>query len=77
MPVTIKVDEIKYKNSQGQYVGINGVSERTTSEEIADIWKAAEETRESIPADYTELSDDVQDLKTAVQALTMQLGGLN
>ena len=48
---------------------------RTAAEEIRDdsivaINQAAEEARESIPSDYTQLSDDVTELKSALSAIT-------
>lgn len=76
MPVTIKSGNLKYKNSLGQYVGINCVSDSETADQIADIQAEGatqisaveakgEEVRESIPQDYSELSYDVEELKSA------------
>lgn len=63
MPVNVKVSQLKYKNGSGAYVGINGFSERATSEEIAEIEAKGAATLASIPADYTTLSNNVSDLK--------------
>ena len=59
MPVTIKAAHLKYKNGQGEYVGVNSVSDQTTAEQIAAIESAGEEVINSIPSDYSELSQDV------------------
>lgn len=40
MPVTFKSANVKYKNSQGQYVGVNTVSDNTTADQIAAIQAA-------------------------------------
>lgn len=37
MPVTFRAADVKYKNSQGQYQGINSVSEATTAEQVAAV----------------------------------------
>ena len=90
MPITIKSSRMNYKDSNGDYVGVDAVSEKTTSEYIDDITEigvstlssieTASETaiaemeakrvsaRDSIPSDYTELSDEVSDLKSAFKA---------
>lgn len=41
MSVTIKPNKMKYKNSSGNYVGINAIAEQTTAEEVADIQAAS------------------------------------
>ena len=41
MPVTIKTVHMKYKNSDGEYVGVNSVSDNATSDQIAAIQAAA------------------------------------
>lgn len=66
MPITIKSNTFKYKKPEGDYSGIDVIAERTTSEQIASIQNAAAAARESIPEDYTALSDDVSDLKSAL-----------
>ena len=48
MPVTIKSAYIKYKDGQGQYVGIDSVAETTTAK--------GEAVLERIPADYSALA---------------------
>ena len=79
MPYTIKQGLMKYKNpTSGDYESINSVSDQTTAEQIADIQgegttqiaavqAKGEETLASIPSDYTELSSDVEDLKSAIE----------
>lgn len=67
MPVTIKNTELFFKDENGEYVGINAVSEKKIADEIAEMDAAGtsiksaietkgRETRASIPADYTALS---------------------
>ena len=81
MPLTLKTAAMKYKNANGEYVGVNAIAEETTAEAVADIQaesatqQAAIEakgvaTRASIPDDYTTLSDDVTDLKGALNNAT-------
>ena len=79
MPVTIKGSRMNYKDSNGNYVGVDAVTETTTAEQVAAINTAAtsakntavaaiqakgEETIASVPSDYTTLSNDVDDLKS-------------
>jgi len=77
MPVTIKSAAMKYKDASGAYVGIDAISETTTSEQVAAITAAGAaqqtaieakgaETRDSIPDDYTALSDEVDSLRSAI-----------
>jgi len=79
MPVTIKSAAMKYKDASGAYVGIDAISETTTSEQVAAITAAGAaqqtaieakgaETRDSIPDDYTALSDEVDSLRSAFNA---------
>lgn len=65
MPITIKSSRMQYRKSNGDYVGVDAVSERKTAEMIADIEEKGEETIDSIPSDYTTLSNDVRYLKSA------------
>ena len=37
MPITIKAANLKYKDSNGEYVGVNSISDMTTSEQLAAI----------------------------------------
>ena len=62
MPVNIKVTEMKYKNGQGEYVGINGYSERSTAEQIAEIEQKGAEVYASIPENYSALNTAVKNL---------------
>lgn len=65
MPITIKSSLMQYRDSNGDYVGVDAVSERTTAEYLSAIEEKGETTLESIPEDYTVLSDDVENLKGA------------
>ena len=79
MPVSIKTVHLKYRNSHDQYVGVNTIGETTTAEQVAAIEEASaeqmaaiaakgEETRATIPSDYTELSDVMRTSVGAVDA---------
>ena len=82
MPITLKKGILKYKNtSTGQYEGVDVVAETATSDQVEAIEDAANaeisaieakgaETRESIPDDYTALSNEVDDLKSAIDDIT-------
>lgn len=81
MSVTLKQGLVKYKDpASGQYVGINVLSDNTTANQIASITSAGTsqiqaiqnkgaETIASIPVDYTNLSNEVNDLKSAISAV--------
>lgn len=55
MPVTIKNTKMKYKDSNGEYVGVNAVAEQTTAEMVADIEDAAGDQIEAIETKGTEV----------------------
>ena len=66
MPLTIKTEYFNAKDENGQYIRNNTIAEQSTAEQVAEIEAAGEAVIESIPSDYTELSEDVADLKSAV-----------
>ena len=78
MPIVISPNKFYAKNQNGSgYLPANAVSQQTTDEQVAILEaKGAEErsaieakgveTRASIPPDYTELSDEVVNLKSAL-----------
>lgn len=67
MPITLRTTEMAYRDNSGQYVGINGVSERTTAEQIAAVEAAGEHVLEDvIPHDWTELTEDFDDIKEKI-----------
>ena len=63
MPVNIRTTDMKYKDSQGNYVGINGVAERTTAEMVADVEAAG--------------ADTIADVQQAVAASQAALDGID
>ena len=75
MPIAIKTVNLKYKNAQGQYVGVNTVGETTTAEQIAAIEAKGEEVIESIPSDYSALTDEVGNMSVEEQLLRDELPG--
>lgn len=66
MPITIKSSLMQYRDSNGDYVGVDAVSERTTAEYLSAIEDKGETTLDSIPEDYTTLNNEVEDLKSAL-----------
>ena len=80
MPITIKTGTLKYKKSDGTYNGFNAIAQEATDQQLADIQAAGtaqvgavtakgEEVLESIPEDYTELSGEVGELKSALDEI--------
>ena len=80
MSVTIINNKLKVKDGNGNYIGIDAISDATTQEKITAINAAGtaqinaittqgETTRATIPSDYTVLSDDVDELKSALFVL--------
>lgn len=72
--VVFKAVQMRYKDEQGEYHGINSVSDETTADQIEDIEAAGltaqagvaakgQEVIASIPQDYTTMSNDVVNLK--------------
>ena len=45
MPVTIKAAHLKYKNEQGEYVGVNSVSDQTISLVVSYLEQITEVVR--------------------------------
>lgn len=81
MPVTFRPNQMKLKTQDGTYTSPVIISDTTIEEHVAQVEAAlataaedqmdaietkGEETLESIPDDYTELSDSVADLKNAL-----------
>ena len=90
MPVTIKTANMKYKNSNGEYVGINAIAETKIEEQIAAIQSAGTiamnsvqakgvETLATIPDDYTELNNKIESVKKlyspiGIESFTVSFG---
>ena len=84
MPVTIKQNKLYFKNTgTGEYESVDVVSDDTTANRVAQIQNAGDEeiqaivsqgeiTRASIPLDYTTLSDEVGELKSAITSRIIQ-----
>ena len=82
MPITLKQGIMAYRDNEGEYHDINVVAEATTANQIAAIQSAGtsaiasvqaagQATIASIPNEYTELSDSVDDLKSAIDKFTV------
>ena len=70
MPYTLKSNRAKFRNANGEYKEFDLISENSTAEQIAAIETKGAQTLASIPADYTTLSDSVDDLESAVTQIT-------
>lgn len=74
MSVTLRPNEIKLKTQTGEYQSPIVLGDTTIADHVAQVNAAitakGEETLESIPEDYTELSGEVDDLKSAIKADT-------
>lgn len=66
MPITIRKNNIKIKGQDGEYHGLDVLADNTTAEEIAAIQAKGQEILDSLPADYTDLSEDVAELQTQI-----------
>ncbi len=77
MPLTIKQNGFKFKDSNDDYVGVDVIAETTLTEQIAAVegegatQVAAVQAKgtqviNSIPSDYTELTEEVDSLKSAI-----------
>lgn len=70
MAVTLRPNEIKLRTQTGEYQSPVVLGDTTVADHVAQVNAAitakGEETLESIPEDYTELSGEVADLKSAL-----------
>ncbi len=78
MSAIIRTGWMKYKNPiTGEYQSIDAITDATTAERVAAVESAidakASAAIESIPADYTELSEEVDSLLTGALALSSSL----
>lgn len=84
MPYTIKTGYLNVKDENGRYIRNNTVAEQSTAEQIAEIEAAGatqqaaivakgNETRQSIPSDYTALSNAVTAEVTAREVADNEL----
>ena len=69
MPYTLKSARAKFKDANGDYKEFDLISENSTAEQLTAIEAKGAATLASIPADYTALSDSVDDLKSALNAV--------
>lgn len=80
MPITIRQNTVKFKDQNGQYHGLDVLTDHTATESIAAVNSAGatqisaiqakgQETIESIPSDYTTLSEEVSDLRRQLEIL--------
>ena len=67
MPIVISPNKLYAKKPDGSgYLSANVISDQTTAEQCAAIEQKGQETIASIPSDYTNLSNQVGDLKSAL-----------
>lgn len=81
MSVIIKHVKMAFKDpTTSEYTSVDAIADRTTDQlvsqiqgegaaQVSAIETKGQQTRDSIPADYTELSDDVSDLKSTFNNL--------
>lgn len=69
MPISLKPGQIKIKDNSGNYTNINILAEAATQEYLDAIEAKGEETIDSIPADYTALNNDVENLKDNIEQI--------
>lgn len=80
MPIVLKTGTMKYRKEDGTYGEFNALTEQFTDEQIQAVQTAAaqqisaiqqkgQQTRDSVPDDYTALADQVSDLKSATNEL--------
>lgn len=84
MPITLKQSLISYKDNEGVYHGINTLGETATinqltsirneaSRQIGNIQQAGDAARDSVPLEYTTLSDKVDNLESSIAPLYSEL----
>lgn len=78
MPVTIKTNELNARSGEtGEFVGIDAVTDKTTEQRVAEITAASnvEQTKiqqkgtevlDSLPDEYTDLINEVDEIKSAL-----------
>ena len=62
MPIALKPGQVKVKDSSGNYTNINILAEASTQDYLDAIEEKGEQTKASIPEDYTALSETVDEL---------------
>lgn len=71
MSVILKSRRVKFRNTGSEgYQGINAISEEKTADVLQQIEQKGQEVKDSIPNDYTELAEQVDDLKADLSELT-------
>ena len=80
MAITIKTNEIKLKTQNGEYQSPVTFADQSTASHIAEVNAAitekGEEVLDSIPSDYTELTEEVSDLTEDIGDLKSQTTAL-
>ena len=69
MSIYLKPNELKIKNGQGQYIGLNIAAEGSVQDYLDAIEAKGLETIDNIPSDYTTLSEEVDDLGDEISLL--------
>lgn len=74
MPVTIKTGPLRFKDpSSGQYVGIDVIAERKTSEQIAEIENVGAGALEEIGSAKEEAIEEIREIVEDVGAMTIHI----
>lgn len=81
MPVTIHTGYLNVRDDNGEYIRYNTVAEETVQEMVEDIEAKGAEVRDSIPDDYTALSNNVTALQGQLDGISISMsweqGGLS
>lgn len=73
MSVIIKTSEMAYKDSLGNYHGINAIAEKKIADQIADLDAAITEQEERIEDDLEQMSSDIGDGEDRIDADISQM----
>lgn len=73
MPITIKQNNIKIKGQDGTYHSLDVVADNAVAEGIAAIQAKGQEVLNSLPADYTDMSNDVAELQDEFERIETEI----
>lgn len=59
MSKIIKNAQLEFKDDSGNYIGVDSIAERKTSEQLAEITSRGQSVKSTLPPAYNELVDSV------------------
>ena len=79
MSVIIKSTEINYKDpDSGEYIGVNVIADKKTSEQLKLIEKQGQDVRDSlIGADFSTVSQDIFNLRNFKKTITLEFSSVS